>query len=102
MKRIVVWSAQAADDYHRQLEYIAERSAVNADLVDQRIMAAIDLLAEMPTGHAGRVSGTYEKVIGKTSLIVAYSLRGQDRLEIIRIIHGARNWPAEGWPEDQE
>lgn len=100
MKRSILWSLRAAEDYHRQLAFIAAQNPANAELVDKRIQATLRLLIEMPTGRAGRVSGTYEKIVAKTSLIVAYAIRGADKLEIVRIIHGARNWPPDEWPDD--
>jgi toxin ParE1/3/4 len=99
MKRRISWSAKASADYHGQLEFIAEENPNNADLVDQRLMAAIDLLSEMPVGRAGRVAGTYEKPVTRTSLIIAYRVTSET-LHIIRIIHAKRNWPEGGWPKE--
>jgi toxin ParE1/3/4 len=101
MKRRIVWGKKASADYHAQLEFIAEDNPFHADLVDQRLCATIEKLAERPIGRVGRVSGTYEKSVLKTSLIVAYLL--DDRLiHIIRIIHAKRNWPEGQWPQDGE
>jgi toxin ParE1/3/4 len=99
MKRRVRWSDKAAADYHDQLTYIADDSPTNAELVDKRIIAAIELLASRPIGRAGRVTGTYEKSVAGTSLIVAYILDGET-LHILRIIHTSRNWPEGEWPKD--
>jgi toxin ParE1/3/4 len=99
MKRRISWSAKASADYHRQLEFIAEENPNNADIVDQRLMAAIDLLSEMPVGRAGRVAGTYEKPVTRTSLIITYRVT-DETLHIIRIIHAKRNWPEGKWPKE--
>jgi toxin ParE1/3/4 len=98
--RRIAWSARAASDYHQQLEFIAQEDSTNADLVDQRILAAIELLAERPIGRPGRISGTYEKTIPKTGLIVAYELTS-DSLSVLRIIHARRNWPKGKWPSEK-
>ena len=98
MKRQISWSAKASADYHGQLEFIAEENPNNADLVDQRLMAAIDLLSEMPVGRAGRVAGTYEKPVTRTSLIIAYRVTAET-LHIIRVIHAKCNWPEGKWPK---
>jgi plasmid stabilization system protein ParE len=45
MKRRIAWGAGATADYHAQLEFIADDSPLNADLVDQRLFAAIEKLA---------------------------------------------------------
>ena len=99
MKRQISWSTKASADYHGQLEYIAEQSPNNAELVDQRLMAAIELLAEIPIGRAGRVVGTCEKPVTRTSLIVAYRVTDEN-LHIVRIIHAKRDWPQGEWPKE--
>ena len=101
MKRRIVWGQKATEDYHTQLEYIAEQSPENADLVDQRLLAAIEKLADKPIGRIGRVMGTYEKTVAKTSLIVAYVLEN-NTIHVIRIIHAKRDWPKGKWPQDKE
>lgn len=101
MKRRVRWSDKAAADYHDQLAFIADDSPINAERVDKRIFAAIELLATRPIGRAGRVAGTYEKSVAGTSLIVAYLLEGEV-LHVLRIIHAKRNWPEGEWPKDRD
>ena len=101
MKRRVRWSDKAAADYYEQLAFVADDSSTNAELVDKRIIAAIELLASRPIGRAGRVTGTYEKSVAGTSLIVAYLLEGET-LHVLRIIHAKRNWPTGEWPKDME
>ena len=57
----------------------------------------------MPTGRRGRVSGTYERPVSGLPYIIAYALKateaGDEVLAILRVIHGARNWRADTWPE---
>ena len=101
MRRRIAWGARAAADYHAQLGYIAEQHPANADVVDRRIMAAIEKLAARPIGRPGRVAGTYEKTIVNTGLIVAYVL-GEGTITVIRIIHARRNWPTGEWPADDD
>ena len=66
-------------------------------------MKAVSNLGEIPTGRPGRVVGTYEKVVARTPYIVAYSLQqtsdDEDTLTVLRVIHGARDWPQGGWPD---
>ncbi len=97
MTRRVEWSNDAADDFDQAVEYIARDSETNARLVSSRILGAIDLLAEFPTGRPGRVAGTHEKFVRHTPFIVAY--RFTDRaFSVARIIHAARDWPEGEWP----
>ena len=70
--------------------------------VAERTEQAIENLAFMPTGRKGRVGGTYEKVVAGVPYIIAYALSearsGEERLTVLRIIHGARHWPRDEWP----
>ena len=43
-------------------------------------------------GKAGRVPKTRELFVADTPYIVIYHVKG-NRLEILRIFHGARKWP---------
>jgi plasmid stabilization system protein ParE len=45
-------------------------------------------------GRAGRVEGTRELVISRTSYIAAYRIVG-DVSRILRVLHGAQQWPDE-------
>lgn len=97
--RRVVWSIDASAGYREIITYIA----LAAEKIAARIRDAVRGLAAMPTGRKGRVSGTYEKVISSLPYIVAYALgdepKGHETITVLRVIHGARNWPDEGWPE---
>jgi toxin ParE1/3/4 len=97
--RKVIWAPEALDDLSEQLSYVAERNPANARLVADRVKAAAVGLGEFATGHIGRRDGTFEKVVLRTSLIIAYEMNDQ-KINIVRVIHGARNWTAEKWPQD--
>jgi plasmid stabilization system protein ParE len=49
------------------------------------------------------VAGTYEKPVGGLPYIIAYALEatptGDERIVILRVIHGARNWRQGEWPK---
>ncbi|MBS3649892.1 type II toxin-antitoxin system RelE/ParE family toxin [Pseudaminobacter sp. 19-2017] len=97
--REVVWSDDALQDFEASIAYIAVESPKAASLVAERIDTALNHLAEFPTGHQGRVRGTYEKIVQRTPYIVCYAL-SERRLTVLRIIHGARDWPDDSWPEE--
>ena len=101
--RRVFWSEDALAEFCALLQYIAADDPAAATRVAERLEAAIGGLAQMPTGRRGRVAGTYEKVVAGLPYIVAYTLgespAGEDRVTVLRIIHGARNWPEGEWPE---
>lgn len=103
MKRPVVWADTARAGYFAILRYIARDNPDAAGRVAARIDAAAAALAEFPTGRPGRVKGTYEKVLPGLPYILAYEItarpEGGEQVAILHLIHGARHWPAESWPE---
>ena len=101
--RPVEWSRAALHDFDRSIAYIAIRNPSAAKRVAERIDRAGRLLGEMATGRQGRVTGTYEKVVPGLPYIIAYRLvplaDGGEKLVIVRVIHGARKWLPEEWPD---
>ena len=99
----VVWSLDALDDLDSIVTYIATENPRAALQVIERIESACAALGHMATGRPGRVSGTYEKMVTGLPHIIVYTIDlrpgGSERIVILRAIHGARNWPEEGWPE---
>lgn len=102
MKRPVIWSRSALDDLKTQVAYIAAENPEAAQRVADVIRAAASVLSEIPTGRPGRVTDTYEKSVTRLPYIIVYAITSSPAGEvvaIIRVIHTARDWPAEQWPE---
>ncbi len=101
--RRVVWSKHAHDDFRGIIAYVAQDDPAAARNLAIRIDRTIQALAATPTGRRGRVSGTYEKVLRGMPYIVAYALgdepKNHETITILRVIHGARDWREESWPE---
>jgi toxin ParE1/3/4 len=100
--RPVVWSETARRDTLGILLHIAEDSPAAAERVVDAIEDAGRKLGEFATGRTGRVSGTYEKSLVRLPYILAYELTmiaGRESVVILRVIHTARDWPDENWPE---
>jgi plasmid stabilization system protein ParE len=101
--RDVVWSDDAVTDFENLLAYVARDNPAAADRIADRIEEAGDALGLFATGRLGRVNGTHEKVVGGLPYIIAYTVQaqadGEESIVILRIIHGARDWPADAWPE---
>jgi toxin ParE1/3/4 len=90
----VRWLRKALANLDAEGEYIAEDNPAAAGRLVQRILLAEDLLKENPAiGRPGRVAGTRELVAPDTPYIVPYRVRG-DVVEILRVFHAAREWPA--------
>lgn len=98
--RRVIWTPTARDDYFDILHYIAADNPEAAHRVIDKIEAVGNALGEFATGHPGRVTGTYEKTVRRLPWILVYALTDEDRaVSILRVIHAARDWPAQSWPD---
>ncbi|BDC46165.1 type II toxin-antitoxin system RelE/ParE family toxin [Paraburkholderia terrae] len=89
------WSVFALEDRDGIFDYIEEDSPRAAVVVDDRIRTQVRQLLQFPeTGRLGRVEGTRELVISRTPYIAAYRITG-DTVRILRVLHGAQQWPDE-------
>jgi len=99
----VVWAEAALDDLDSIIAYIAADNANAARKLVDRIETTADRLGRRAVGRRGRVTGSYEKSVVGLPYIIAYALQplpeGGERVVILRVIHSARNWPKEEWPE---
>jgi plasmid stabilization system protein ParE len=87
MARRVLLSARAQKWLHREIAYLAERSAPAARRLLERIKDARRQLAAFPqSGRPGLVPGTRRFVLGR--YVLTYRRRGTDDLEIIDIRQG--------------
>lgn len=91
MKQLV-WTSAARADLDSIVEYHAGANASVAETLLGRIEAAAARLARRDTGRPGRVAGTREKSVSKTSHVIVYEVH-DDLVFIFRIVHTARNWP---------
>lgn len=88
----VVWTKDALKDLDEIGAYIAIDNPDAAAKAIIRIGEAAAGLSFFPRiGRDGRVQGTRELVISDTPYILIYRVR--DRVEILRIRHGAQRWP---------
>ena len=69
--------------------------------MDDRIQSRVEDLAQFPEiGRPGRIEGMRELVIPGTPYIAAYRI-ADDTVRILRVLHGAQQWP-DGMPEESE
>jgi|SRR5208337_4516982 addiction module RelE/StbE family toxin len=96
------WTIFAQADRDAIFDYIEADRPQAAIAVDDRIRAQVEGLARFPkSGRPGRVEGTRELVIQRTPYIVAYRAT-RDTVRILRVLHGAQQWPEDMSEEPQE
>jgi toxin ParE1/3/4 len=94
----LLWTPRARRAHASAIACIAENNPIAALEQLDEIERQIDLLQANPElGRNGRVEGTRELVIVRTSFIAVYRLRPRARrIEVIHFLHGAQQWPAGG------
>ena len=96
------WSRLAQADRDAIFDYIEADSPQAAITVDDRIRVQVDGLVRFPeSGRPGRVEGTREVAILRTPYIAAYRVAG-DTVRILRVLHGAQQWPEDVSEEPQK
>lgn len=87
------WLKRASKDLNHIQEYIGQdnpHAAIETVLI---MIETVEKLIEYNgLGRSGRIDGTRELVISGTPYFVAYRVK-EDRIEIMRVIHGAQKWP---------
>jgi toxin ParE1/3/4 len=90
----LVWIPPALDDLEQLRACIATDAPAAGEMIAARVVRAVLTLADFPQrGRPGRVRGTRELVVPSTPYVVAYRVEADD-VEVLRIVHGARRWPA--------
>jgi addiction module RelE/StbE family toxin len=91
----VEWSILAIEDREAIFDYIEQDNPGAAAAVDDRIEQQVEALEQFPEmGRPGRVQNTRELIIQRTPYIAVYSIEGE-KVRILRVLHGARQWPGE-------
>lgn len=89
--RKIIGSDDALQDFDSANFHLAQGSPQAATPIAGRIESGVDLLAEMPVGHPGRIKCACENLVLKASYMVAYAL--SDRaVTALRLIHESRDW----------
>jgi toxin ParE1/3/4 len=91
----IVWLEDARDDLTAIRRHIGRDDPAAARRVAARIVTAAASLAAAPhRGRPGRWVGTRELVVTGTPYLAPYRVRA-GVIEILRVFHGAREWPTE-------
>ena len=89
----IKWVRLALTDLDEAAAFISQDNPQAAKRIVKRIRDAARLLSDQPNaGRPGRVHGTRELVIADTPFILPYRVV-QNTVQILRVLHGARNWP---------
>lgn len=89
----LTWSAFALSDRDGIFTYIEAHNPAAAIAIDERIVAAARRLRDFPeSGRPGRVAGTRELVITGSPYVASYQVTGEV-VRILRVLHGAQQWP---------
>ena len=94
MDREIVWSVLAAADLESIVEHIFRDSEFYAAAVARELIAAAHSLATL--SERGRMVPEYENPTVRELIVRRYRLIYRvrsDRVEVVRIIHGARQLP---------
>ena len=88
----IVWTQRARRNLDEIGAYIAQDDPAAAERTVRRILERISVLGFFPhSGRVGTVETTRELVVANTPYIIIYRVR--ERVEILRIRHGAQRWP---------
>ncbi len=91
-------SAGAEADLDALAAWLAPRSAQALDRLLTAIFTTLSQLEGFPLlGKPGRVEGTRELVVPRTSLIVVYTLPDAYHVDVERVLDGRQKFP----PEDE-
>ena len=89
----VIWSAASVRHLQEVVEYLQGESSAGAITIRLRILDTVSRVKLMPySGRVGRIDGTREAVVPRTSYIVVYQVSPQ-AVVILGIWHAARLWP---------
>ena len=89
----VRWTTDAPDDLERICDYIATSRPGAAQNVAATIVRRIADLETFPQlGRQGRVDGTRELTFASLPFVAVYEVHSEE-VHVLRILHGARQWP---------
>jgi addiction module RelE/StbE family toxin len=89
----IEWTPSATEDLAHIRDYIGMDNPTAARNVVRKIFDHARSLVTFPERtRAGRVNHTREAVIPNLPYIIVYRVKG-DRLEVLRVLHGAQQWP---------
>lgn len=90
----VRFSDTAEADLDEIKDTISQDDPRAALLVIDRLVTAAHQLGNFPfLGRPGRIEGTREFSVSRTSYVIVYTLPNETQVDIETFIHTRRNWP---------
>lgn len=87
------WTTPAAEDLYQIVQRIQKDNPTAATEVASILYDGCSSLTKFPRrGRKGRTAGTRELIFPGLPYIVVYRIL-DETLELVRIYHGAQNWP---------
>ncbi len=87
------WTAEAASDLENIAEYLFDRTPEHAPEIVRILFNTPSLLKTFPNrGRPGRKRGTRELIVRSLPYVIIYRAV-RNTVYIVRILHGAQNWP---------
>lgn len=88
----LAWTKAALSHLDEIQDYVAQDSPSAAYRLANELARRVSILSDVPmAGRLGRARGTRELVLSDLAYIVVY--RVSDQIEILAIVHTARQWP---------
>jgi len=89
----VRWTRAAIADLDNIGSYLTDNSPSTTESTLLKLYDAAQSLKRFPNrGRIGRMAGTRELVIAPLSFVMVYLVAGEI-VHIVRVLHGAQNWP---------
>jgi addiction module RelE/StbE family toxin len=87
------WTEEAASDLAHISDYLNTHYPERAETLIRQVYQAPSVLPQFPQrGRAGKKNGTRELVVSPLPYVVVYTVRNE-MIYIVRILHGAQQWP---------
>ena len=91
----ILWSSTAIGDLVQIRRTIADNNPPAARKIAEAILASVENLPDFPDmGRPGRLPDTRELAVPGTLFVIPYRVTARG-VEIIAVLHGARQWPRE-------
>lgn len=92
---MVAWAPQARLDIGEAWSFIAMADEAAADRIVARLIEAANRLDRFPRlGHPGEEPGTRVFFVSGTTFKLIYRIAAVDGIELLRVYHTSRKWPA--------